>query len=141
MSAALLERRRPAAGEIDHERLWLAVGGSAVLGLALAARLGLRPPPCLFHLATGYPCPGCGSTRAMLQLAHGNFSAALAFNPLITVAALCALAWGLYAAAVLVLRLPRLRVSEVSRRGALGLRLGLLAAVVANWWWVIAHHL
>ena len=39
-------------------------------------------PPCLWHTATGMPCPGCGTTRAILGLLQGRFSAALAFNPL-----------------------------------------------------------
>ncbi len=141
MAAAFLQCRRLAAGELDHERLWLGVAAGAAAMSALGATMGLRLPRCLFHLATGYPCPGCGSTRAMLQLAQANVSAALAFNPLITVAALCALAWGLYAATVLVLCLPRLRVGEITRRGALALRVGAAAAVLGNWGWVIAHHL
>ena len=30
--------------------------------------------PCLFHLATGYYCPGCGGTRAIasLSLIHNS---------------------------------------------------------------------
>ena len=28
--------------------------------------------PCLFHLATGYYCPGCGGTRAIASLLHGQ---------------------------------------------------------------------
>jgi hypothetical protein len=141
MGATLLERRRQAAGELDHERLWLAVGGSAVLAGAVGVRWGLRPPPCLFHLATGFPCPGCGSTRAMLQLLQGHVTAALAFNPLMTLLAGAGVIWALYASAVLALRLPRLRVGPLSRRGAMALRSGVIAAVLANWWWVIAHHL
>ena len=39
-------------------------------------------PPCPFHWLTGLYCPGCGSTRALHQLAHGNLAAALGYNPL-----------------------------------------------------------
>jgi hypothetical protein len=39
-------------------------------------------PGCPFHLATGVPCPGCGTTRAALALARGDVLGALAFNPL-----------------------------------------------------------
>ena len=28
--------------------------------------------PCLFHLVTGYYCPGCGGTRAIASLLHGQ---------------------------------------------------------------------
>lgn len=138
---SLLRWRPLAAGELDHERLWLAVGAGAVATAALGARLGLRLPRCAFHLATGCPCPGCGSTRAMKQLWHGNVAAALAFNPFMTLVALTAMTWALYAAVVLVFRLPRLRVGEVSRPVANSVRCGIVAAVLANWWWVIAHGL
>jgi hypothetical protein len=37
---------------------------------------------CPFKYATGYNCPGCGSQRAIHQLAHGNLSSAFALNPL-----------------------------------------------------------
>lgn len=31
---------------------------------------------------TGLPCPSCGATRSVLSLLHGNFIAALRWNPL-----------------------------------------------------------
>ena len=40
-------------------------------------------PRCVFHLATGLDCPGCGSTRAMHQLLHGNVGAAFRLNPIL----------------------------------------------------------
>ena len=38
--------------------------------------------PCPFHYTTGYHCPGCGSQRAIHQLAHGNIVDAFWINPL-----------------------------------------------------------
>ena len=38
-------------------------------------------PKCAFHMATGYSCPGCGSSRALYQLTHGNVLEALRLNP------------------------------------------------------------
>jgi len=38
-------------------------------------------PKCTFHTATGYSCPGCGSTRALFNLTHGNVLEALRLNP------------------------------------------------------------
>jgi hypothetical protein len=37
---------------------------------------------CLFKHFTNLPCPSCGSTRAVLQLIHGNFHDAFLLNPL-----------------------------------------------------------
>ena len=39
-------------------------------------------PVCQFHRLTGLNCPGCGMTRALYALLHGNFSAALQDNAL-----------------------------------------------------------
>lgn len=36
---------------------------------------------CLFKTITGIGCPGCGMTRAFLELAEGNFIAAFHLNP------------------------------------------------------------
>lgn len=69
------------------EKLWLALVWTGVAaGFAYcylidpaSTSLGI---PCPFHAATGYYCPGCGSTRALHQLVHGNLAGAFAFNPL-----------------------------------------------------------
>jgi flagellar biosynthesis protein FliR len=39
-------------------------------------------PACPFHTLTGLNCPGCGTTRGLHQLLHGNVGAAFALNPL-----------------------------------------------------------
>ena len=38
-------------------------------------------PKCSFYVATGFSCPGCGSTRALFHLTHGNVLEALRLNP------------------------------------------------------------
>jgi hypothetical protein len=45
-------------------------------------------PVCQFHRLTGLNCPGCGMTRALYALLHGNWAAALRDNALLV----CALA-------------------------------------------------
>jgi uncharacterized protein DUF2752 len=49
-------------------------------------------PICQFHKLTGLNCPGCGMTRALYALLHGDFSLALKDNALFifTLAALAA---------------------------------------------------
>lgn len=39
-------------------------------------------PSCPFYHFTGLYCPGCGSSRAVYQIVHGNFLYALNLNPL-----------------------------------------------------------
>jgi hypothetical protein len=81
----------------SHRRVWLAVGGAALLGMTLAIYL-FPPgsfwfyPQCLFHKITGLNCPGCGGLRAAHQLLHGHLKEAFALNPLLVLIA-PALAW------------------------------------------------
>jgi hypothetical protein len=42
-------------------------------------------PPCLFHTLTSLHCPGCGSTRCVHALLHGDFRQAAAYNMLLVV--------------------------------------------------------
>jgi hypothetical protein len=67
-------------------------------GLILAAGLGMPAalvylyafepggampyPPCWFHALTGLHCPGCGATRCLHALLHGELVQAAAFNVL-----------------------------------------------------------
>ncbi len=42
---------------------------------------------CLFRNLTGFPCPGCGMTRALVSLARLDGAAAWAYNPAVVVVA------------------------------------------------------
>lgn len=39
--------------------------------------------PCLFHLLTGFYCPGCGGTRAVKYLFHGQIGKSIQYHPLV----------------------------------------------------------
>ena len=43
--------------------------------------------PCLFRELSGWYCPGCGTTRALHALAHGDLAGVWAMNPLLPVLA------------------------------------------------------
>ncbi len=76
----LLENRR--------ENLLIVGAGIVHLGLNWA---GLPGWVCPIRAATGVPCPGCGMTRAAVELLRGEFSASLqthAFAPLFLLALL-----------------------------------------------------
>ena len=40
-------------------------------------------PKCPFRLLTGFDCPACGNQRALHALLHGEWLAALRFNPFV----------------------------------------------------------
>ncbi len=41
--------------------------------------------PCLFEEITGYYCPGCGITRMIFALLHGDIKQAFAYNSLVMI--------------------------------------------------------
>lgn len=42
-----------------------------------------RPSFCLIKALTGRPCPGCGMTRAVSSVLHGDFKKAWRYNKLV----------------------------------------------------------
>jgi hypothetical protein len=77
-----------------------------IIAMAVAALLGglavvYKFPPteysfyprCPVYLATHWLCPGCGSTRALHALLHGDLGAALHYNVFFTLLAPVMLAW------------------------------------------------
>lgn len=39
--------------------------------------------PCLFHLLTGFYCPGCGGTRAVRLMLQGHWLLSLQYHPFV----------------------------------------------------------
>jgi uncharacterized protein DUF2752 len=76
-----------AAGVLDPAARVRRLGMAIACGLlpAVAACLPpLHPLPidlCLLHRLTGFPCLGCGMTRAICLLAHGRLRDSLAMHP------------------------------------------------------------
>lgn len=70
-----------------------ACGAVAAAGAWVLQRIdpnapGSPLPGCVFYHFTGLYCPGCGMTRALHALVHGDFAQAAAMNALLPVLAL-----------------------------------------------------
>jgi hypothetical protein len=131
---------RPAAGDIDHETLWGAVLAVSVAGGAAWVHwLGLPPFVCPFRWLTGLPCPACGATHAFAALVDGHLAASLAFHPVVAPGCIVAVLYIVYAAIVVSLRLPRLRVAldgrdtGIARWAAVGAISAFWAVRIATW--------
>ena len=70
----------------------LTLGIFLILGLAACVVLLVVPPDsphakwlpkCMFHQTTGLYCPGCGATRALSALLHGDLKSSLHNNALL----------------------------------------------------------
>src|SRR4051794_38488830 len=73
-------------------RIAILLAAATPLAIVAAAVLYSFPPtaysfypPCVFHLVTGLHCPGCGATRCVYSLVHGDLRQAAAYNPLLLV--------------------------------------------------------
>ncbi len=62
--------------------LLFALGAGALLFLKLRFGIGF---PCLFFVATGLYCPGCGTTRAAVAAFHGDIALSFRSNALLYV--------------------------------------------------------
>jgi hypothetical protein len=102
---------------------------SVVLGGVLAL-LWLSAVPCGFARLTHHPCPGCGSTRACLALAHGDIAGVFRSNPFGPVMALLLAGLAAQAIASMLLRGDLGRVGE-GRFGIL-LKRGVMVVAVGE---------
>ncbi len=73
------------------------VATAMVAGLAVVYRFAPTEyafyPRCLFYATTHWLCPGCGSTRALHALLHGDLRNALHYNALFTLLAPIGFFW------------------------------------------------
>ena len=75
----------PRPGFRQARELALLCGGGAALVLVASFLMVPSGLPafdiCLFHRLSGFPCPGCGLSRAFCAISHGDWAAAWGFNP------------------------------------------------------------
>ncbi|MGY6588908.1 MAG: DUF2752 domain-containing protein [Wenzhouxiangella sp.] len=86
-----------------------------------------------------FPCPLCGGTRSLELLMSGNWSAALAMNPMVTLLISAFLLWLPYAALVLWRKWPRLRITGWTTSSVRWATAAAMLLVLANWayvWWM-----
>lgn len=134
----LLWRRR-SARELDHESIWLAVSVASFAAAAAWLALALPWPKCAFLSVTGLPCVTCGATRSAIAFLHGNFFTAARWNPLAFVALTGLTVFNLYAAMVLVGRMPRLRIVDWTVTEKNAARIVVISLLAMNWIYLLAH--
>ena len=127
-----LERLEPGSGQPALGALFGAVL-AACAGLAAAwLRLGLPVPVCQLRARTGFPCPGCGSTRLIEALLSGDLAGAAGHNPLVFAVLLAVAIWAAASVAGLVLDLPPRRLVLTSRE-RIALRFAAVILLLAGW--------
>ena len=75
---------------------------SLLLGIVLVHVASLRtsgftqgPIVCPVRLLTGFPCPGCGTTRALGAISIGDFEQAWSLNPIAFLVCAIGITWAL----------------------------------------------
>lgn len=93
--------------------------------------------PCLFHLLTGLYCPGCGGTRSVIYLAHGQIVTSFVYHPFVLYAVAAA---GL----VLTVRIAEqvthkryLQVRHYSLLSYAGLGIVVINCIIKNYFLVV----
>ena len=118
-----------------------AVGGCAwvLLHLLIPGQMALMPA-CIFRYVTGYPCPSCGSTHAVLKIFQLNWVGAFYDNPIGFILAATMIMLPLWLLYDLVGRKSTFYTFYASAESFIRRRwvaITLIALVVANWAWNI----
>jgi hypothetical protein len=131
------EARDAAPGRhFGHAEPFAVLAGLSFLAARFLPLLDL-PYVCPWKALLGWPCATCGMTHAFVHLAHGQPGAALAASPL--GALLAAGAWAFAAADALRLA-AGLPMPRPGPRLARGFALAGLAALLANWAFLVVAH-
>ena len=115
--------------------LWAIAAAGIVILRPLWLVLARFAPSCPWHRLTGLPCPGCGTTRALVALLEGRPGFALTMNPLATIGVVGFVLGGLAAPLWLAL-VGRVPMAPPGPRPAWAI--AAVAAVVLNWAWLVA---
>jgi len=124
---------------IDTRPLWRRLVAPAGVGLAAVGACAyvsaFNPnesgpyPPCPLRALFGIDCPGCGGTRGMYCLLHGDIAGALDHNVLLLVILPVAVGlWGLWLARTISGRHPQVSYRQFRLRNRM-LLIGLLLLI------------
>lgn len=116
------------------------VGGYFFVGVSAYMQTKSSASVCLFKNLTGYPCPGCGTTRGTILLFKGHFLESILLNPVALILNLMAIT-----AIVMIIRDLWLKKSDfhkLSTRKIHPILLVILVVLVLlNWAWNISKGL
>ncbi len=129
--------KSPGPKGADPELLGLIVLGAGLVAVGGWLALGMGFPACTLRTFTGIPCLTCGGTRCARALMDGDVWLALAWNPLVTLSAVVAAVFLIYAILVTGFRLRRIRVWALSRGERRGLMVGIFGVAALNWGYLI----
>ena len=119
--------------ETDHEAIFAAAIGGAVLMVLAWLSLALPVPACAMKFAAGIPCATCGTTRALHALMEGDALRAFVLNPLAVVLLLAGSVWFTYAVVAVIFRTRRVRLIRYAKWWARA----FAALVLLNWTYLI----
>ncbi|MGL5636832.1 MAG: DUF2752 domain-containing protein [Bacteroidales bacterium] len=133
---------------MTQTKVYLLLAGLTVLGyiyIFLASEYVSSEifPRCIFQNVTGFPCPSCGSTRAMLELVHGHYLRAFTMNCLCYVQALfllfspLLLIFDLIFNTRWVYRIYIWIISQINRRCV---AITLISLIAVNWVYLIVEN-
>lgn len=103
----------PKISRVSPVNTWFAGGVLGLAGLGAGAIVYFFDPAthalyptCEFHKLTGLNCPGCGATRSLYALLHGNLPTALRDNALFVLTLAAVLTRGSWFAALKIRHRP-----------------------------------
>jgi hypothetical protein len=93
ISPGIGQTRRPVVGAVLVTAI---VAAAAVFFYFVNPSSVVFLPRCPLYMRTGLYCPGCGATRAVHEILHGHWQAALRLNALFTLSLPCLAVFVLY---------------------------------------------